>query len=96
MRGQTLGRVKGGTFRPYAPGYSGPCGDLGTLKGFNDQVYFAEADRTVVYGRARAGYTTAVLTIEGERHEARIGHNGAYLFLFEGDLSSAGSKLTLR
>ncbi|MFL5843608.1 MAG: hypothetical protein ACJ762_02875 [Solirubrobacteraceae bacterium] len=95
LRGQTLGVVKDGAFRAYAPDKGGPCGDLHQLKSFNDQLYLKDADRTLVYGRARAGFTSVVLTVDGEPSVAQIGPDGAYLFVFEGPITSR-TTLTLR
>lgn len=84
LRGQTLGISADGRFRPYTAANGGPCGDL--RKGmFMDVLYFAKADRTVVYGRAAKAEIT--LRVKNKPVSARTGRGGAFLFLFSGELA---------
>ncbi|MCW2989708.1 MAG: hypothetical protein JWM73_302, partial [Solirubrobacterales bacterium] len=88
LRGQTLGLVSNGTFRPYTPQTSGPCGDLRHGKPTSDARYFPPpADRTVIYGLIRA--RTVQFRVRGRWFPAHVGHGGAYMLLFQGRLAGA-------
>lgn len=97
VRGNQLGVIGSDErFHPYAAAVSGPCADLGELKLVSDLRYVAEADRTILYGRARLPAEEVVATTAGERMAARVGHNGAFLFVFEGKLDVRGLRLERR
>jgi len=96
VEGSRLGVVRSGRFHPYAAQVSGPCADLGRHPTVYDARYFAEQDRTLVYGRVRLPARTALLTVGGEHHLAKVGHGGAFLFLFEGRIRLTGVALTSR
>lgn len=97
VRAGALGVVRNGTFHPYEPGTSGPCGDLSRQRYFGDQRFYpGEQPRTLIYGRTQSDVSSMTLELDGERYSARLGHGGAFLFLFEGRISPAAVHLSAR
>jgi hypothetical protein len=81
VRGAQLGELRDRTFRAYAPGRAGLCGNpTGTTGLFGGS--FERDGRTIVYGRARPGARFVVAAVDGERHRVRTGIGGAFLFVF--------------
>lgn len=95
VRGGSLGIVAGRLFHPYGKAVSGPCGDLGKDPVIGDARYFAQADRTLIYGRARTPGAAVVFTARGRSYRAPAGNHGTFMLLFRGKLSIAGTSLTV-
>jgi hypothetical protein len=85
LRGDALGVVRGGSFRPYESGASGACADLRHLKVLIDQRVIA--GRTLVYGRARPSVHRLALVQGRQRFTAKTGPGGAFLFVLDGSLT---------
>ncbi len=85
-RGQLLGRLEAGRFRPYEPRTAGPCGIVPATGLFSDSRSFpGPPPRTLIYGRARAGTVAVRLRQQdGQQSVARLGDGGAFLFVLEG------------
>jgi hypothetical protein len=84
VRGLALGDVRNGTFREFAPGSTGACGDLKTKPIFID---YRQLDGvTIVYGRTSATDRLVVAHNDGKDIPATPGRRGAFLWVFEGKL----------
>jgi hypothetical protein len=91
LRGDTLGMVRAGKFRPYAADTAGPCADLAHLKLLTDQRVIA--GRTLVYGRARPNVRRVILG-RGRRQDAIVtGPGGAFLFVLDGSVNPSRYRL---
>jgi hypothetical protein len=77
IRGAQLGRLQGGTFRPYASDRTGSCRAGTRLV----QDLSVQGDRTLLYGRAAPG--TRTVRVEGTTQSAAVGPGGAFLFVFD-------------
>jgi hypothetical protein len=87
VRGQAIGVLEGGSFRPYASDYAGSCGDFDHHTATVSEIKTGgEHPRTLIYGRARPDVRSVTLTLDGRPHRTVPGHSGAFLFLFEGDV----------
>ena len=89
-RGNSLGEVSGGRFRPYAADRVGACGDL-----TREKLFYATAShpgRTLVFGRVRPGVRS--LTAEGRSVE--LGRGGSFLLVYEGSLKLDDVQLVAR
>jgi hypothetical protein len=96
VRGVSVGVIRDGRFHPFATGTTGVCGDLKRLNQVTD-IKFAGGPRprTILWGRARRGARSMVVTVAGKPYTAPVGHGGAFLFVFDGHYSS-GELRTLR
>ena len=87
VRGQALGALEGGVFRPYTPGFAGSCARFPANVATTSTLHTGgEEPRTLVYGRVRPDVRRVVLTVDGQPHATVPGHKGEWLFLFEGDV----------
>jgi hypothetical protein len=90
------GRERGGViglqlsrdeFRPLEPRTFGACGRLD-----RSRLVFSVSrprdmfDRSIVYGRARAGVHAVQMTVEGDRRRVPVGSAGTFLAVYEGPL----------
>jgi hypothetical protein len=85
VRGVTLGEVgKDGQFHPFERGSTGSCGSFKRLNLFYDVKHYDGV--TIVFGRTseRNRYVTA--RNEGKTIPATPGRNGAFLWVFKGNL----------
>jgi hypothetical protein len=96
VRGVSVGVISDGRFHPFEAGTTGVCGDLKHSKQVTDMKFVGGPQpRTILYGRARAGARSMVVTVDGKPRTAPVGHGGAFLFVFSGRYSS-GAFHTLR
>jgi hypothetical protein len=96
VRGVSVGVISDGRFHPFEAGTTGVCGDLKRSKQVTDMKFVGGPHpRTILYGRARPGARSMVVTVDGRPHAAPVGHGGAFLFVFSGRYSSADLR-TLR
>jgi hypothetical protein len=88
VRGVSVGVIRDGRFHPFAVGTTGMCGSLEHLPQITDMRFVGGArPRTILWGRANATARRMLVTVRGERHEAPVGHGGAFLFVFSGRYS---------
>jgi hypothetical protein len=86
IRGAELGKLDadGKTFHPFTEGRGGACGDPDTSKlGYFRDLYPGK-DRSVVFGRAKAGVKRVIFEFKGERVPAETGLGGAFVIVFSG------------
>lgn len=88
-KGGTLGIVRDDEFVPYgSTGGSGVCAPFGSDGVFVETSRFREPRlRTVVFGRARSGIEAVSVRVDGRRHRARTGPGGAFILLFDREVS---------
>jgi hypothetical protein len=88
IRGAQLGKLDadGKTFHPYEEGRQGACGNANGKLGYWRDVAQAK-DRSVVYGRAKAGVKRIIFEADGKRYAARTGLGGAFLIVFRGSVN---------
>jgi hypothetical protein len=61
------------------------CGNLKTLPLTTDlKLVGGPRPRTILWGRANPKARALVVTVDGKRHVAPVGHGGAFLFVFSG------------
>jgi hypothetical protein len=85
VRGQAIGLLRDGVFRPYAKNTTGACGDLGRQPYFTSVVAFSIPEkRTLIFGRASDRVRDFEITTSGKRHTAVPGPDGAFLFVLSG------------
>jgi hypothetical protein len=89
LNGISLGRVVGGTFRPYARDFAGSCDRPGRAFGATQYI----AGRTLVFGLAAPGARRVVVTVDGRPQPARTGRGGAFLVVYRGAVTSDELKL---
>ena len=88
VRGVSVGVVRDGRFHPFAPGTTGMCGNLKQLPQIVDMSHAGgPRPRTILFGRANPTARSMVVTVDGKRHVAPVGHGGAFLFVFSGNYS---------
>jgi hypothetical protein len=80
VRGNTLGRVEGGTFRPFEIGHV-----LGACSGAQQPSWTSAdvAGRTLVFGRAKPGARVVHARVGRESRAAPTGRGGAFLFVYD-------------
>jgi hypothetical protein len=97
VRGQAIGRLEKGVFRPYAPNTPGICGDFAKIRLVSDlTVVRAPRLRSLLYGRARPGLDRIELTYQGKPHTGVRGPGGTFLFVFSGEIDPRQVQLTAR
>jgi hypothetical protein len=97
VRGQAIGRLEKGVFRPYAPNTPGICGDFAKIRVFSDlTIVRAPQLRSLLYGRARPGLDRIELTYQGKPHAGVRGPGGTFLFVFSGEIDPRQVQLTAR
>lgn len=86
-RGNLLGRIEQGVFRPYENKTAGACHRIGASGAFSDVRFFdGPPARTLIYGRTRSNVTEVRLARTGVRASARVGSAGSFLFVLDGHL----------
>jgi hypothetical protein len=89
VRGVSVGVIRDRRFHPFAAGTTGMCGNLEHLPQVVDMHFVGgPRPRTILWGRANPAARRMLVTARGERHEAPVGHGGAFLFVFSGHYSS--------
>jgi hypothetical protein len=97
VRGTSLGLVRDDVFHPYAEATSGACAHLSARQMVTEARFFPGSQpRTVVYGRTGPKVHGIALEVDGKHYSSAIGHGGAFMFLFEGEVTPAEVKLTPR
>lgn len=87
LRGNELGFVQSGRFRPLAGDATGSCGDLDTRPFFVATEASKETPvHTLVYGRARIGVRQIQLAGPDGMRSAKPGRAGAFLFVYRGSV----------
>lgn len=87
VRGVSLGTIRNGTFHPYERGTSGICQTERPLPLVFDRATIRGAQpRTVVFGIARDRNREVTATLRDETYTARPSRDGAFLFVFSGNL----------
>jgi hypothetical protein len=95
VRGTSLGLVRNDVFHPYALRTSGPCSGLPPLPLVWDARFFpGPQPRSVVYGRVSRRVHSIAVEVDGQHYRGAIGHGGAFMFLFQGEVTPAEVKLT--
>jgi hypothetical protein len=90
VRGVSVGVIRDGVFHPFAAGTTGMCGNLKRLPQIIDMKFVGgPRPRTIAWGRANPSARSMVVTVDGKRHVAPVGHGGAFLFVFSGRYSPA-------
>jgi hypothetical protein len=85
VRGVSVGVIQDGRFHPFEAGTTGMCGSLKRLPQITDMTHVGGPHpRTIVWGRAKAGARAMVVTVDGRRRVAPVGHGGAFLFVLSG------------
>jgi hypothetical protein len=83
-RGASLGVIRDGVFRPFAPETRGVCADLERVRVFLNAETFPEPTlRTIVYGRARPGIVAVRVFGPGEPRRVRVGSAGSFLLVYD-------------
>ena len=89
LRGDRLGWMEAGAFRPRPPADAGGCQDLDRrpLLLVLDRAPEQPA-RTLVYGRARPGVRRIAISVGGRRYDRSTGAGGSFLLVFAGRLDN--------
>jgi hypothetical protein len=82
LRGYTLGREKGGRFRPYERGHVGSCNQPGRP---NFDTIILDG-RTLIYGRATAAQPHVRVTVEGRPTDPELQRDRGFLLVYDGKL----------
>ena len=91
LRGNELGELRDGVFHSFGSHLNGTCDDL---VGTPFTVGTLQLDgRTVVFGRARDGIEHMVAEGDGKPVRAKTGADGAFLFVFDGDVGPLGPRV---
>ncbi len=91
VNGVALGEVKGGRFHPYPLDYAGQC--VRPRPRDKTVDFLHRPGRTLFYGRLGRGLKELPFTVNGEPQVARPGPNGAFLFVYKGNLPPSAFKL---
>jgi hypothetical protein len=87
LRGDALGEVRDGQFRPFTDDTGGACGNLEKIHFFGDLRRFEGTPaRSLVFGRASAAVREMRAVNEGRTYRARPGAGGGFLFVFDSTL----------
>jgi hypothetical protein len=88
VRGRELGKLDadGKTFHRYEEGRQGSCGDPEGKNGYFRDIY-PGTDRSVIFGRAKAGVKRVIFEFKGERVPVATGLGGAFVIVFSGSVN---------
>ena len=86
LRGSEIGEIAGGVFHAYSQNTAGACGGAGT----GDRLL--GDDRTIFFGLAKPG-ARVTATLDGDARSTTAGRNGGFLFVYRGELDSAGLQI---
>jgi hypothetical protein len=87
VRGQSLGLIRDGRFRPYEPGTSGICEGATPMPLVYDRLTIRGAQpRTVVFGLTHDDRRFVTAMLGNRSYTARPAPGGAFLFVFSGTL----------
>ncbi len=90
VRGNQLGTLRDGTFRPYRADSRGACTKLGRRPIILDTLNVGGAQpRTIIFGRTRPGEPYVLADYDGKTHRVATARGGGFILVFEGRVSDA-------